>query len=437
MTLTEDLHLIIDRASQTLVNVRYNTQMLQFLVNNMMKIKQLPELADDGSQQFDTGRKNLLKALESGEHQIHHHAQMFDLRKFYTVEEAKHVIQTVCAALRAALQHFEMGRNLLIEIKIHAVDINKDREFLAQQLRFVLGHGDPVPNCSFLREWQTVKDNLNEELNPIKKDDIDVECLQKTRIGKGGSCVVYKALWSNQLVALKQLQADGDDRDAKLAKFAMEAAVTTSLCHPNVVHILAMSIDGIILMELADDTLEGWRHKVENLDKISKLSALRQAASGLEHLHTEGFVHCDVKSSNFLVFEDIPAGYPTVKICDLGITQGQTEEWRKTTLTAQPGTKRYMAPEIHDGKRHSCASDVFSMGVVMCEVMANCTPYGGVRIGALMENKLRGAMPCRLPDDYPLDLKNLITQCLSLDPDERPSMTRVREAVEISLKNIN
>ena len=119
-------------------------------------------------------------------------------------------------------------------------------------------------------------------------------------------------------------------------------------------------------------------------------------------------IHHDVKSSSFLVFPHAFDKYPTVKLCDLGVAVAQRDEC-KTTLIQQPGATQYFAPEIHKGRPHSSASDVFSFGVVACDSITKSPPYALFATPfEMMILKMGGFMPCQIPGGCPTPLKSLI-----------------------------
>eukprot|EP00803_Ostreobium_quekettii_P003908 evm.model.scf_2504.2 EVM.evm.TU.scf_2504.2 scf_2504:16116-16763(-) len=158
-----------------------------------------------------------------------------------------------------------------------------------------------------------------------------------------------------------------------------------------------------------------------------KVQVAHQAALGLAHLHAHRIIHRDVKPCNFLVFPPSAGdcAVPVVKLCDVGIAVGQSEEWRvETTKRQQPGTKRYLAPEIDAGKAHNPQSDVSSFGVVLCEVVAQTVPYGGGMSSDLvvMAKKMKGELPCLIPCGCPKRLAALVKECLAFEPHDGPSM---------------
>jgi serine/threonine-protein kinase len=174
--------------------------------------------------------------------------------------------------------------------------------------------------------------------------------------------VVY-AGWHEQLerpVALKVLAAHLADDPEFRTRFLREARIAARLHHPNLVRTYDVSeVDGLpsIVMELLDGgTLEGGR--------LTRDEAA-QVASGLAHAHEVGVVHRDLKPANLLRARD-----GSVKIADFGIARA-AEETMVTQIGTVLGTLRYLAPEQAEGRVVGPEADVYSLGVVLDELLAD------------------------------------------------------------------
>lgn len=429
----QKLHAAIIGASGSFTVVKYNSRTLEFLLKNLVKIKKVTGFPGNDAEHFAPARAALLKAVQLGERQIRRHAQPFDLQNFYTINEAVFVVELLCEELRDLIHTLELDSIVSIETGIPPCDVDMDRQFIEGQCCFIVSRGPPVPSSS-PDVWLTVKDNLNEQLQGIVMGDDEIDLDGSREIGRGGSYVVYQAKWRGLDVAVKQLRDRTNDMNIKLARFAARAALNASVHHLHVAQVLAVSRSGLMAIELAPENLMEWYQRQGTQEKRLTLRVLHQAASGLQHLHEIGVVHRDVKSNNFLVFASGHRGVPTVKLCDIDLAAGQTEMWR-TTFMQQPGTKLYFAPELDEGKPHSRASDVFSIGIVMCEVLACRRPYAGMDDKMVMEKKQAEEMPCQVPDGFPMGLKELVKQCLSFNPDDRPRMERVKRSLERLCEN--
>jgi serine/threonine protein kinase len=183
-------------------------------------------------------------------------------------------------------------------------------------------------------------------------------------IGRGGMAVVY-AGWQEQLerpVALKVLAEHlADDPDFR-ARFLREARIASKLHHPNLVQTYDITeVDGLpcIVMELVTGgTLEG--------DALTREEA-GEVAAGVAHAHGRGVVHRDLKPSNLLRSAD-----GQVKVADFGIARA-LEETMVTQIGTVLGTMRYLSPEQAEGRVVGTGADVYSLGVVLDELLAGAT----------------------------------------------------------------
>jgi len=184
------------------------------------------------------------------------------------------------------------------------------------------------------------------------------------QIGRGGMAVVY-AGWHEQLerpVALKVL-ADHLANDAGFrTRFLREARIASKLHHPNLVQTYDIAqIDGrpAIVMELLQGpTLEGGALSREDASEV---------AAGLAHAHSRGVVHRDLKPANLL-----RGANGRVKIADFGIARA-AEETRVTQVGTVLGTRRYLAPEQAEGRDVGPEADVYSLGIVLDELLDGAT----------------------------------------------------------------
>jgi eukaryotic-like serine/threonine-protein kinase len=183
-------------------------------------------------------------------------------------------------------------------------------------------------------------------------------------IGRGGMAVVY-AGWHEQLerpVALKVLAEHLADDDEFRARFLREARIASKLHHPNLVQTYDITeIDGLpcIVMELLPGgTLEG--------EALTRAEA-GEVAAGLAHAHGRGVVHRDLKPANLL-----RAANGQVKIADFGIARA-LEETMVTQVGTVLGTLRYLAPEQAEGRIVGTEADIYSLGVVLDELLDGAT----------------------------------------------------------------
>ena len=199
----------------------------------------------------------------------------------------------------------------------------------------------------------------------------------ESELGKGAMGVVYRATDPNigRTVALKTLRLDihGMEADEMLKRFQAEARNAGVLNHHNIVTIYdAQELDGTfyIAMEFIQgqtlqDLLKSGTPPIEKVIDVA-----RQVCAGLDYAHARGIVHRDIKPANIMIQPD-----GTVKIMDFGIAKGQGTGMTSTGQVL--GTPNYMSPEQVKGKALDGRSDLFSMGVVLYEMLTGHRPFTG------------------------------------------------------------
>ena len=194
------------------------------------------------------------------------------------------------------------------------------------------------------------------------------------RIGRGGMGMVYRGLDEalEREVAVKTLHAEGTlDADSR-RRFEIEAKAAARLQHPNIVTVYELGEDrGIpfIAMELLPGVdLEALLRSGEPLPLVEKLDVVAQVCRGLAYAHERGIVHRDIKPTNVRLLED-----GTAKIMDFGIAKLGGTHLTKTGMMI--GTVNYMSPEQVRGKPLDGRSDVFSVGVILYEMLAGERPF--------------------------------------------------------------
>jgi serine/threonine protein kinase len=238
-------------------------------------------------------------------------------------------------------------------------------------------------------------------------------------LGGGGMAVVYLARDGElgRSVALKVLAENLAD-DAELRqRFVREARLAARLSHPNVVRVYdAGEEDGrpFIVMECVEgESLAELLRREGPLDpdRVAKLGV--QACAGLEEAHRAGLVHRDVKPANLLLTKD-----GILKVADFGIAHavGGT---RVTEVGTVLGTAAYLSPEQALGERVTPASDLYSLGTCLYELLAGEPPDGHETLGELFSRRESGPPP-RLKG-VPPELESAIMRCLERDPSDRPA----------------
>lgn len=197
-------------------------------------------------------------------------------------------------------------------------------------------------------------------------------------IGEGGMAGVYKARCNllNRFVAVKILRAEFVSDDEFLRKFEKEAQASASLSHPNIVNVYDVGIDGdayYIVMELVNGvTLKQYiQNKATYLSTQEIVQITRQIAMALDHAHSNGIIHRDIKPHNILITED---GH--IKVADFGIARATTSATIVKTNEAM-GSVHYVSPEQARGGFVDARSDLYSLGILMFELATGRVPFDG------------------------------------------------------------
>jgi serine/threonine-protein kinase len=240
-------------------------------------------------------------------------------------------------------------------------------------------------------------------------------------IGSGGMAVVYKGMDTllHRTVAIKILRAAYSSDPAFLARFQQEARAAAQLDHHNVVTVYDVGQDGdrpYIVMEYVEgEDLKTLIRREGPLSVERAVDLAMQIASGVGHAHKAGIIHCDVKPQNVLVTRDGVA-----KVTDLGIARALSESGL-TDSEVVWGSPLYFSPEQAAGERPTPASDVYSIGVVLYEMLAGAPPFHAEKPTALALMHIREEPPplaTRNPR-VPPQLEWIVRKVLAKEPSAR------------------
>ncbi len=250
-------------------------------------------------------------------------------------------------------------------------------------------------------------------------------------LGQGGMGVVYEAvdLGLQRTVALKKLRAEIADSPRERARFLKEARTVAALKHPNIVEIHAIHEDAeglFLVFEKIDGESLHERLGHGALRPAEAVGYLRQIALALDHAHSSGVVHQDLKPANVMVSGD------RAKVMDFGIARRVQETMSTLSRIEVAGTPAYMAPEQERGGAVGPAADVFALGACAYELLTGRTPFpnGGMMMKA--EKKYRPASEVAL--GVPKAADAAIGRALEPEPGARwPSAASFVEALARSL----
>jgi serine/threonine protein kinase len=248
-------------------------------------------------------------------------------------------------------------------------------------------------------------------------------------LGHGGMASVYLAHDEEleRRVAVKILAAHLASEPGFYERFTREARMAARLSHPNIVQVFDAGEEDdrpfIVMEYVPGRTLAEEVRDPGKLEPARVVDLALQICGGLELAHASGLVHRDVKPQNLLLRDD-----GVVKIADFGIARA-AEATNLTQVGSILGTAAYLAPEQAAGERVTAAADIYSLGVVLYELLAGRTPYDFESLPELVvKQRDEPIQPLReLEPSVPERLEAVVMRCLARNPDYRP-----RSAAELA-----
>lgn len=241
-------------------------------------------------------------------------------------------------------------------------------------------------------------------------------------IGEGGMAVVYKALCNrlNRYVAVKIMRDEMASDEEFRRKFCAESQAVAMLSHPNIVAVYDVSHNDeieYIVMELIDGiTLKQYIDRKKAVYWKETVHFSRQICKALVHAHERGIIHRDIKPQNIMLLKD-----GTIKVADFGIAALENEALENREQTY--GSIHYIAPEQVRGEYPDSRSDIYSLGIVMYEMLTGTLPYTGDTIGEIAVKHIDGK-PAPITDyakDVPEELCRIVLKAMSSGIEDRYS----------------
>jgi len=242
------------------------------------------------------------------------------------------------------------------------------------------------------------------------------------RLGSGGMAEVYRArdLMLERSVAIKVLRADYSSDKEFQERFRQEARAAANLSHPNIVTVHDFGLDNgqlfIVMEHIPGTDLKSLLRKRGRFTVEEAIPLMVQACAGIGYAHRAGLVHCDVKPHNLLIAPD-----HRLKVTDFGIARALSTIRPGDREDVVWGSPQYFSPEQARGQAPSPASDVYSLGVVLYEMLTGTLPFNAATADDLAHMHIHShphPLGEYLPDIPPM-LEQIQSKILSKEPSAR------------------
>ncbi len=271
--------------------------------------------------------------------------------------------------------------------------------------------------------------SVREGENEMAPASLEGQMLGKYRVleplGRGGMARVYRAFHPqlNRYVAIKVLRPDLVDEEEFLSRFRREAQAVAALRHSNIVQVFDSDVQGdvyyMVLELLEGDTLKtrmnDYRVRGERMSSGEIVRVMLDVLDGLAYAHSESMIHRDIKPANVLLTRRGQA-----VVADFGIARivGGT---RHTVSGALMGTLSYMAPEQGLKGSSDARSDIYSLGIVLYEMLTQRTPFEADTPLAVLMKHVNDPLPLprKIAPDIPESFERIVLKSLAKDPDDR------------------
>ncbi len=255
-------------------------------------------------------------------------------------------------------------------------------------------------------------------------------------IGEGGMANVYLAhdLILDRDVAVKVLRGDLAEDEKFVRRFQREAIAASSLSHPNIVEVYDVGEDNgvyFIVMEYIDGkTLKSLIKKRGHLTLPEVVDIMLQLTSGLACAHDSYIIHRDIKPQNIMILED-----GMVKITDFGIAMALNSN-ELTQTNSVMGSVHYLPPEQANGNGATIKSDIYSLGILMYELLTGTLPFKGDNAVEIAIKQMKESIPSLTKMDLgiPQSIENIVLKACAKNPKNRyDNVLQMREDLKVAL----
>ena len=255
-------------------------------------------------------------------------------------------------------------------------------------------------------------------------------------IGEGGMANVYLAIDEilNREVAVKILRGDLAEDDKFVRRFQREAISASSLNHPNIVEVYDVGEDDgsyFIVMEYINGvTLKNLVKKRGKLSLVEVVDIMKQLTSGIACAHKNNIIHRDIKPQNVMILDD-----GKIKITDFGIATA-LNSIEMTQTNSVMGSVHYLPPEQASGKATTFKSDIYSLGILMYELLTGTIPFKGETAVEVAMKQLKEDLPSivKKNPEIPQSVENILMRACAKNPLNRyESVEEMRHDIKVCL----
>ncbi|MFW5976681.1 MAG: Stk1 family PASTA domain-containing Ser/Thr kinase [Bacillota bacterium] len=258
-------------------------------------------------------------------------------------------------------------------------------------------------------------------------------------LGKGGMAIVFEAkdLLLDRKVAIKMLRSEYNSNKEFIKKFRQEARAVARISHPNVVSIYDIGEDEdchyLVMEKVEGENLKDIINNRKKLSIVESLDIANQICSALIVAHENNIIHCDIKPHNILINSD-----KKVKVTDFGIARAVSNSTLTMTDTIM-GSAHYFSPEQARGGKIKAHSDLYSVGIVLYEMLTGQVPFTGnspVSV-ALKHIQEKIKEPKDVNPEIPSKVNNLIMKAVNKEPEKRfNSAKKMKKEITKILKEL-
>jgi serine/threonine protein kinase/GTPase SAR1 family protein len=265
------------------------------------------------------------------------------------------------------------------------------------------------------------------ERSKIPHEDLSMQ----EEIGKGAFGLIKRALYRNQEVAVKVMLGAAQEGAKQKAfnEFRREVHVMSGMRHPNLVNMIGFCVNpfALVMELLPAGNLYKFlqQHREQDIGWPLRLKIALDVALGMNYLHSASppFIHRDLKSPNVLLLSTDFHSPQCAKVGDFGLSSRMyVPAYKEKSADRDIGNPTWLAPEIIREEEFNVSSDVYSYGIILWELLVRKHPFSEYEYQFMFELEdliKRGSRPS-IPAGTPVEYANLITQCVSSEPEERP-----------------